>query len=224
MEEDIKPATQETTETAPAAPTKKPGVLENRQIRLALIALGALVLVAAATYALRPHLLAATVNGEPVSRLALLAELERRHGREMLDDLITDTLIRQEAVRAGVSVPPSAVDEEIAGFRAQLEAQGQTLDAYLASQNLTLAFIAERILLREQLNALLAERAAVSDEDVGAFIETNAEFLPEGVDPADAEFRAQVKESLEQQKFSTAAGEFIEELRAKADIRYFRGE
>src|SRR5688572_16109970 len=56
--------------------------------------LGLAVLVS--LYFLRGVFVAATVNGKPISRLALVKELEKQNGKETLNSLVTKELIFQE--------------------------------------------------------------------------------------------------------------------------------
>src|SRR3990167_8603459 len=61
----------------------------------------------------RRQLLAATVNGEPIGRLAVIAELEKQGGKNTLDSLITETIILQQAKKKNVTVTDKEIDKQI---------------------------------------------------------------------------------------------------------------
>jgi len=56
---------------------------------------------------------AATVNGEPITRDELFEAMYAQSGQEVLDQLITRQLIAQEAAREGLAVSDEELDEEI---------------------------------------------------------------------------------------------------------------
>ncbi len=59
--------------------------------------LAGVIIAAALLYYFRSAFVAATVNGQPISRLSLVRELEKQGGKQAMDSLITKTLIDQEA-------------------------------------------------------------------------------------------------------------------------------
>ena len=224
MEEETKtgidPEQASATDLPEGADGKSPGIFEKKEIRIALAALALLVAAFLAWNALQPKFIAARVNGTVISRAEVTRELERQAGAQVLESLISDRLVQDDADSKGITVVQEDIDREVANLTSQLETQGQSLDAYLASQNFTREYLSERIRLRLLLDELLADRIAVTDEEVEAFIEQNGDFLPEGTDTTDPEFRAQIAAQLEQEKFNAAAGSYIDELLSSSDVQY----
>lgn len=59
---------------------------------------------------------AATVNGEEISRDELHERLVDQYGQELLDSLITEKVIDQEAKKENVKVTQNEIDEEKAVY------------------------------------------------------------------------------------------------------------
>ena len=64
----------------------------------AIIALGALA------YIYKGLLIVATVNGSPISRLAIIQKLEKASGKNLLDSLITEKLVQNVAKIKGIVI------------------------------------------------------------------------------------------------------------------------
>ena len=161
-------------------------------------------------------IVAAKVNGESISRLSVLSELEDQAGAAVLDSLISDILIEQVATEAGVTVTDSEVATEIAAIESQISGQGGTLEDVLAQQGLTRESLTKQIRTQKMLEMLLASDITVTEEEVNAFIEANGP-LPEGQEET---LRPQIEEQIKSQKFSTAQS-YITGLRTQANIQYF---
>lgn len=182
------------------------------------IILAVLIVVGAVGFTYKGLLVAATVNGSPVSRLALIAQLESESGKAALNAIITQKLIDDEAQKKSISVSDEAVNEEIKKIEVQLQAQGETLAGALESQNLTEVELRKQLASRKKLEQLLADKTQVSDEEIKKFITDNKVTIPKG---QEAEYNDQIKAQIKQQKFSEAAASFIDSLKAQAKINYY---
>lgn len=165
------------------------------------------------------HTRAATVNGSAISRLDVIRELENESGEAMLDSLVTKKIIAQKATEAGIKIDEAEVEEAIRVLEEQIAAQGSTLDVALEQQGITREKFREQITLQKALEKLLADKVAVSDEEVDQYL-TNAKITaPEGISQED--FKAQIKEQLMSQKLGSAAQEWIDEQKRNSTIKYF---
>jgi hypothetical protein len=180
---------------------------------IAAVLIGGLILIGF----LKNNLVVATVNGEPVNRIELLLELEKRQGKEALNNLVTERLVLQEAKKRNLTVTTEEIDNQIADIEKNLESQGQKLDALLAAQNLTRADLKEQIEIQVLLKKLVGA-INVTDKEIADFIEANREALPESTDQAQLE--SQVKMQLEQQKTGEKIQALVAELQQKAKIDY----
>ncbi len=161
----------------------------------------------------------ALVNGQPIFRSQYQQELEAQAGKQVMNSLVTQSLIEQEAARRHVTVSQSELDAQIKTIQNQLAAQGQTLDSALAAQGLSQSQFMEQLRLQALLQKMLGNKIAVSDAEVSDYINKNQASLPTG--ESQAQIKAQVKQQLQQQKLSQQAQALIQQLQAKAHINYF---
>lgn len=198
------------------------GIAEGKKSRTISVKTGvivAVVLIAGAlAYGYKSLLIAATVNGSYISRLSVIRELEKESGKRVLDVLVTRKLIDEEARKKGISVGSDEIDEEIKKVDEQIKAQGQDLNQALEAQGVTFEDFKEQITIRKTMEKLLADKVQVTDEEVTQYIKDNKLTAPVG---GEANFTADVKKQLEQQKLNSEAMSFIESLRAQASIKYY---
>jgi foldase protein PrsA len=175
-----------------------------------------LIVLAGLVYYFRNVFIAATVNGEPISRLSVVQELEKQGGKQALESLITQTLIFQEARKQNVSVTSSDIDAEVAKVEENVKSQGQTLDALLTAQGMNREQLREQLKIRVLVERMVAKDIAVTDEEIAKYMADNKSFLPK--DKTQDEIKAQVKQLLSDQKLSTKVQEWITNLRGAASI------
>lgn len=189
-----------------------------KKYRVALAALffiGALAVAATVLY--RSYLVAAYVNGEQISRLEVIKQLEKANGKAALKQIITTKLIKQEAKKKNIEVNQGDIDKEIKTIETSLAQQGTTLDAALQSEGLTRAELTKQmetqILLRKMVKTV-----AVTDAELAAYITANEAQLPP-VEERDENFSTQIKQQMVQQKEQEAIQKFLAELESKADVK-----
>lgn len=190
----------------------------NKRTLFIALAIAAVLIVGALAFA-KGLVVAATVNGTPISRLAIINELEKRGGKEALDNSIQKSLIDSELRAKGITVAQEDVDAEIKKIEAQVASQGGTLEQALAQQGMTEAELREQILERKQIEKALADTIDVTDAEVDAYIKEQKMNPSEG-ETAEAH-KAEVKEQLRSQKTGAAAQQWIAGLKAKANITYY---
>jgi foldase protein PrsA len=184
-----------------------------------IVVLIALVTLAALAYIYRGTFIAATVNGTPISRFAVVQELERVSGEDALNSLITEELINQEAQAKGVVITDEEITTQLASIEEQLTAQGSTLEQALSMQGITRDDLIKQLTLQKKIEKLLGDQVQVTDEEVAAYITENDIEVPEGQEES---YTTQVRELLRQQEFNTAAGTLVETLRTQASIKYLK--
>jgi len=162
---------------------------------------------------------AALVNGQPISRLSLVAELEKQGGSQVMSSLINQALIMQEANDKNIVVSDEEIDKEVKEIEETLKKQGQDLNTALASQNLAREDFIKQIKLRKIVEKLLEDQVKVTDKEIDDYIEVNQETLP--TDLKEDELRTQVREQLRQQKLATKSQELLTNLNKDAKIQYF---
>lgn len=193
-------------------------VMENTNRRWYVVGLVILALGVAAYY-LKGYAIAAMVNGQPVSRISVIRELEKMDDGQVLDGIITQTLIAQAAKKAGITADPAAADEELKNIEEQVKTQGQDLDQLLAMQGMTRDTLKEQISIQKTVEKLAgADTVTVTDEEVKKFATDNASLFPKTLKPE--ELTARASDQLKRQKVQEKIQAYIEELRTAAKIEY----
>lgn len=162
--------------------------------------------------------IAATVNGQPISRIAVISQLEKQGGKQALSNLIVENLVRQDAQKKHITVSQSDIDGQLNKIEGQLKGQGVTLDDALAAQGLTRADLTSQLQLQGMLTKLVGP-VQVSDADVQSYIDKNKDTLPTNL--SDADLKAQVKSQLEQQALQQKEQAYVANLQKQAKISYF---
>ena len=181
-------------------------------IIVVIIALGVLA------YIYKGLFIAATVNGSPISRLAIIQELEKASGKNLLDSLIIEKLVQNEANAKKITVSNDEINGEIKKIEDRIVAQGSTLNAALAAQGMTMEDLKKQIILQKEVEKMVADKINVTDEEVTQYIKDNAISIPEG---QEATTTAQIKDELRNQKLNKEAAALITTLKSQAKIRYF---
>lgn len=185
--------------------------------KTAIIIIAVTVIIALGIY-FRGLFFAAIVNGSPISRFAVIKQLESQTGKSTLDNMITEKLIDQEAKKKGIAVSGEEIDAQIKKVEEQIVAQGGTLADALSAQNMTMDYYRRQVELQKKLEKLLADKIAVTDEEANNYLTENKVTVPAGQEEA---YKQRAKDQLQQEKLSTEAGALIESLKSQAKINYF---
>lgn len=198
-----------------------PTSVSNRSFKLnkKSFFIGLAVLILALLFIFKNLFVVAIVNGQPISRLELVQELEKQSGKQTLNSLVTKTLILQEAKKQNVQVSNQEIDAEISKIENNVKQQGKSLNDALQAQGLTRSDLIEQIKIQKIIEKLLGKDTKVTDEEVNTYIQQNSSQFPEGSDTP--EFRNQVKQQLEQQKLSEKFQAWLAKLQKNAKVSYF---
>ena len=182
-----------------------------------LIVVLVLILILALVYFSRRYLIAVTVNDKFISRLAVLNKLEKQGGKKILETMITQVLIQQEAEKRKIIVNQKDIDGEMKKIEANVSSQGSTLDQALQTQGMTKNDLTEEIKIQLMLQKMAGNDIKISDKEIDDFI--NANKNQQGFDKEIP--KEQVATQLKQQKLQQKMQSFITDLKAKAKITYF---
>lgn len=112
----------------------------------------------------------ATVNGEPVERESLLERLIITYGNVVLDRLVDEMIVDQEARRLGLKVADEEVETRLKEMREAVPS-GQSLENQLMAQGLTLAAVRHRLRMEMQLEKMVTGELQVTDAEAREFFE-----------------------------------------------------
>jgi foldase protein PrsA len=184
-----------------------------------IILVAAIILFAGAIYYFRGLLVAAVVNGQPISRMEVVKETEKQSGKQALETLVRNALIEQEAAKANVTVSNKEIDDQIKKVEKQLAGQGQKLDQVLAMQGMTRSELRNLIRLDQLVGKLVGKDIKITDKQVADYMEKNKETLPENQNQDD--LKKTIKEQLRQQELNQKVQTWLQEIQKKAKINYF---
>ena len=184
-----------------------------------LIWIPLVVIIALILYRFKGLLVAATVNNQPISRLTVLQELEKQGGKQIMDNLVTNALIRQEAKKQNLSVSQDEVKAQLDDISNNLTSQGQDLVTALAAQGMTENDLKSQIELKILVDKLAAKDINVTDKEVEDYFTQNKDLY--GKDAKLADLKDQIKTTLQSQKTSEAINSWLTTLKSNAKINYF---
>jgi foldase protein PrsA len=202
-----------------SVPEETPIVTQTTQNNRLYWILGAVALLLGLGYALRNQFVVATVNGQLITRSEYVSAMEAQGGKQVLEQLILEKLIKEEASKKNLSVPQEDIDTQIESIEQSLSAQGQELNTALEERGMTREQLADQIRVSKYMELLAGESVEVTDEEVEAYISENKEMLKNFDDKEELE--NMVREQLTQSKSQEASQSVIEKLQANAEIRYW---
>jgi foldase protein PrsA len=188
-----------------------------RDLRL-LWVLMAIVLVIVLMVIKNPKLLvAATVNNKPIMVWNLNSVLQKKFGSKILDQMIDEMLIKEEAKRLNVTVSNAEVQNKMTELENQVGGK-DALGQLLLRQGMTNTDLSEQLSLKTLVDKMLVNKVKVTDKDVQDFIEKNKESLP-ATDAA--EQKKYVESIITQQQLSDSFQKWYEELKSKTKVYKF---
>lgn len=186
------------------------------------IVLAVVLLLLAAIYLLYSHqsvVVAATVNGQPIYRYTLLKTSEQAAGPQVLEQLIEEQIVTQEAEKRGIYLSQQDLDQEFEELKSTYKAQGLDIEALMQQSGVTKEEVVKNLRATAMKKKLVENQGInVTEDEVEKFLTANEGILPEDPEQVEAA-KKNVAETLKAQK----AEQFIQELKAKAAVTYYVG-
>lgn len=190
-------------------------IVPRRTATIAVIVILALALL----YYFRGVFIVAMVNGQPITHLQLIQELEKQGGQQTLNGLITQTLILQEAKKENVTVSDKEIQNQVQQITISLTKQGQKLDDLLTARGMTQQDLDEQIRVQKLVEKMAGKGITVSDREINDYINANKNQLPTNM--SDKQLHDYVKQQLMQQKLSEREQTWVANLQKNAKIVKF---
>lgn len=184
-----------------------------------VIKIGIALLILAALFFAKGFFIAATVNGSPISRWSVIKELEKQGGKQALEAVIDQKIIKAELNKQKIAVTAEEFDGEIKKIEEQVASQGGNLEMALEQQGMTKEKLVEQITIQKKLEKLLADKVVVTDSDIDTYIKASEAKPAPGIKMED--FKQQLGEQLKKQKFQTEAQQWVMNLVASSTIKYY---
>ena len=180
--------------------------------------IAAILLVAVLAWRFKGLLIAATVNGQPISRMELNSQLTNRFGQQVLDNIINERLILAATREQGIFVTNAELDERVASIEKKLAGQSSLADA-LTVQGLTAETFRRQLEIQIAIEKLYTNEATVSSKEIEDYIKSNAAYYKDATDPA--ALREEVNETLRQQKINEKFEPWFSQVKNGAKIQKF---
>lgn len=189
---------------------------KNRRSLLTAIVI---IVLAVVLFLLKGFFIAAMVNGQPISRISIVKELEAQSGKSVLDSVITRMLVLQEANNKKISVSDKDVNNEISKIDSQFKEQGQNLDQLLLGQGISKTKFQDEVKIQLLVQKILGDQAKLTDKEFEDFLSKNQSLIENEKDQEAA--KKTLRQQLEQQKLAQKYQEWIQNIKKNAKIQYF---
>lgn len=170
-------------------------------------------------YFTKPLYLSAIVNGKPIFRPTVISSLEKQYGKDVLDSLIEQDLIEQEAKNKNIVITSNDVNTEISNIETQLKSQNMTLDQALTQKGMTKQDLYDQIKVQKTVEKLLGDQITVTDQEIKDYFDQNKNYFATNAKLEDV--KSQIQSELVNEKLSSAYTTWIADIKAKAKINYF---
>lgn len=162
-------------------------------------------------------IVAGVVNGKPLFSWDLYRILMSRFGKQTLEGMISEELIRQEAQKAGIVVPQEEINAKEQEIVKGLGGES-SIDELLKFQGITKDDFDRQIKLQLTVGKILQKEATVENKEVDEFIEKNKTALT-ATEPGT--LREEAKKTLMEQKVGEKIQPWFTSLKEKAKIIRF---
>lgn len=180
-----------------------------------------ILLVFLIAYLSKGLFVAASVNGEAISRIAVIKVLEKQSGAMALENMITKELILQEAERRNIEVTEKDLENEIKSISDNLKTQGTTLEAAMEAQGMTREDLNDELRVQIALRRMVENEVKVTDKEIAEFIIANDSQFAEGT--TDEQKKKLARAQLQQEKSAQKTQELLANLQKKAKILRYAG-
>lgn len=178
-----------------------------------------LLIVGLLLYFFKGLFVVALVNGQPITRLAYMKELEREAGKRVIQSLVSQKLILDEAKKQNVTVSEEETENEIKKIEESISKQGQNFDELLSLQGITRNELKERIKIQKLVEKMVEKEVTITDKEIDDYLKEDKETLPKDLKPE--ELREKAKENLKQEKVAEKMQTWFGTLQNNAKINYF---
>lgn len=192
-----------------------PEEVSSKKINSKYFILGVVVLVLAVLlWKNKGWVVAATVNNQPVWRWDLEKRLVGQFGNQTVDELVSESLIKQATAKNNVTVSKTEVDNKVAEIEKTLAGKITIKDA-LAQQGMTIDDFRRQVELQLMLEKLTASSVVVSDKEIQDYIDKNKSTMTA---TNDADLKIETRKILSAGKQSAALRDYFTNLRSQAKI------
>jgi len=187
--------------------------LKKRQIVPVLAVIGLLTLL----YFKKSWFVVAWVNSRPITRFEFNHQLEQQYGKKVLESLINQKLINQEAKKQKINITDEQIQESIEKIEESLSGQ-ISLDDALKAQGITREQLNSDMKLQLTIEKLVSQGIEISDEEIAGYFKENKELFTA---TEEGKQKEEAINNLRQQKINEKFQGWLENLNNAAKILRF---
>lgn len=116
----------------------------------------------------------AEVNGENINEKDFYKQLEIQYGKEVLDRMINDLLIKQAAKKEGIIASESEINSELNMIKEQYGTE-EAFNKALIDYNITLDELKESVVNKILFDKLATKEVKITEDEIKAFYEEHKE-------------------------------------------------
>ncbi len=160
----------------------------------------------------------AVVNGQPITTVEFYQNLKAQSGEEVLEQMVRNKLIFQEATKKGVDISDGDIDKKLAEIEKQVGGKDQ-LKSALEARNITPADFRTQVKVQLIVEKLLEKDIAVTEAEIDEFIAKNP--TDPNVAGDSGPNREEIKNQLRSQKLNEKYQSWYSNLQKSANIVRF---
>lgn len=158
----------------------------------------------------------AKVNGHPITENQYFFALKKQYGEQILDQLVTESLIKQEADKNKIEVTAKEVEDELDKMKKNMGTTEQ-FNQFLQQYKMSEEQVKERLKMNMMVEKMIADELQVTEEEMKSFYEANKDRFGSEA-PAYEQVKEQIKNTLLEQKEQEKIPVWLEGLKKKANI------
>ena len=160
----------------------------------------------------------AIVNGKAISRINYIRTMEKQGGKQVLDRMIQEAMIRDEAQKKGVKIEQAVIDGEMKKIETQVVSMGQTLEEALLGEGITKEELEDQIRMQKMVELMANANVEITQAQIDEFVAENKDQFPKGT--TNAEMQTAAKQELAGQAGNEAINKWLGDLNTNAKIVY----
>ncbi len=189
-----------------------------RRLSAKNILLIVILVLLALVWKFKSNLIAAMVNGQPISRWQLNNRLVKKFGDQTLDSIINERLILAAARQKGIFVKSEEIDNKVKQIESRLNGK-VSLDDALKAQGLTKDDFRKELEIQVSIEKLFEKDATVSSNEIDEYMKKNSQAYKSATNPA--AINQEIKSILAQQKINDLFEKWFNDIRKNAKITKF---
>lgn len=157
----------------------------------------------------------ASVNGEPISKAEFYKILEKRAGKQIVDQMITEKLILQQGAKNKISVSKKELETKLSEMKKRMGGEKQ-FEAQLKQTGYTIDEVNRQLEIQIIVEEVLGKDIKITEAKIKKYYEQNKEW--QFKDKTLDQVKGVITEALKQTEYQEKLPKWIQSLKKKAKI------